>query len=266
MNRKYLLFLSITILMVSIIACGQKEEPKVEYNTKTFKKSFEADSIGLVEFNFEIIEIDKAPTPAAKDSINKYLSLFYNASVTGEYEVNSVETLFDSTLADFKRELPSAIEMGFPYNIGVDRSILVVLNNHNLFTYSTTGYQFTGGAHGMTYLINYNFDAVSGEQISLDQLFNPGYHETVRRHAEKYFRSKNNLMPNEDLNAAGFWFENNKYEINDNFLIGKDSLSFLYNQYEIAAYAYGQFEVKIPYNDIKDIINKDGALKFVFEK
>ncbi|MFA7287946.1 MAG: DUF3298 domain-containing protein [Melioribacteraceae bacterium] len=252
--------------MVNLISCRQKEEPKVEYHSKSFINSFEVDSMHLVEFNFDILEIDKAPTSAAKDSINKYLRLFYNENVTGEYKVNSVELLFDSTLADFKKEIPSAIEMGFSYSIGVDRSVKVVLNDFNLFTYQITGYQFTGGAHGMTYLINYNFDATTGKQIELDQLFNHGSQETVRQYAEKYFRAKNNLMPNDNLESAGFWFENNKYELNNNFLIGKDSLSFLYNQYEIAAYAYGQFEVKIPYNDIKDIINKDGALKFVFEK
>lgn len=266
MIKKYFLVFSVAILLISFTACGQNKEAKIDYHTKTFKKLYEADSMRAVDFNIEIIELDNAPTPAAKDSINKYLNQIYNAPITGEYTVNSVEELYDSTLSDFKREVPSSIEMDYPYNVALDRKINIVMNENNVFSFTSVQYQFTGGAHGMTYFINYNFDATSGKQITFDQLFNPGKKESLRQRAEKYFRSKNNLGPNDNLEEEGFWFENNRFALNENFLLEKDSLSFMYNQYEIAPYAFGQFEIKIPYSDIKNIINKDGALKFVFEK
>lgn len=266
MSKKYSLFFSVVILLGSFTACGQKKEAKIDYHTKTFKKLYEADSMRAVDFNIEIIVLDNAPTPAAKDSINKYLSQIYNAPIMGEYKVNSIEELYDSTLSDFKREVPGSIEMGYPFNVALDRKINVAMNENNLFTFVVNQYQFTGGAHGMTYLINYNFDATTGKQITLNEIFNPGYKEILRQRAEKYFRLKNNLEPNDNLEDAGFWFENNRFSLNENFLLEKDSLSFMYNQYEIAPYAFGQFEIKIPYSDIENIINKDGALKFVFEK
>jgi len=227
MSKNYFLFSFVVLLLASFAACGQNREAKIDYHTKTFKNLYEADSMRSVDFNIEILVLDNVPAPAAKDSINKYLNQIYNAPITGEYTVNSVEELYDSTLSDFKRELPGSIEMGYPFNVALDRKINVVLNENNLFTFSVIQYQYTGGAHGMTYLINYNFDATSGKQITLDQLFNSGYKESLRQRAEKFFRSKNNLELNDNLDDAGFWFENNRFALNDNFLIEKDSFSLL---------------------------------------
>ena len=66
----------------------------------------------------------------------------------------------------------------------------------------------------------------------------------------------------EDINLteAGFWFDDDKFSVNNNFSIGKDGLNFVYNNYEITAYAYGPTELFIPYKSIKKVIKPDGLL------
>ena len=40
----------------------------------------------------------------------------------------------------------------------------------------------------------------------------------------------------------------------ENFLISSEGLIFAYQQYEIAPYSEGLIQVKIPYNDIQDLL------------
>lgn len=69
------------------------------------------------------------------------------------------------------------------------------------------------------------------------------------------------LGPDDDLGSAGFWFENNKFSLNDNFLILDSGLVFYYNNYEITAYAFGPTELEIPYTKIKTLVDEKNILK-----
>ena len=42
--------------------------------------------------------------------------------------------------------------------------------------------------------------------------------------------------------------------ITNNIILGKDSITFLYNRYEIAPYALGDIEISLDYNTLKDIM------------
>ncbi len=96
--------------------------------------------------------------------------------------------------------------------------------------------------------------------ISLDECFNEGYETELNNIAEKIFREQNKIPAGTDLNAAGFWFEDNKFEVSDHFAILNKGLLFYYNAYEIAPYAFGPTELIVPYNEIKKIISADGPI------
>jgi len=77
---------------------------------------------------------------------------------------------------------------------------------------------------------------------------------------EAEFRKLKELTTEADLGQAGFWFENNKFFLNDNFLITDSSLVFYYNNYEITAYAFGPTEIILPYLKIKSLIGQESIL------
>jgi hypothetical protein len=77
---------------------------------------------------------------------------------------------------------------------------------------------------------------------------------------EAEFRKLKELTKEADLGQAGFWFENNKFYLNDNFLITDSSLVFYYNNYEITAYAFGPTEIILPYSKIKSLIGQESIL------
>ncbi len=71
------------------------------------------------------------------------------------------------------------------------------------------------------------------------------------------------LAADADLGQAGFWFENNEFFLNDNFLITDSSLVFYYNNYEITAYAFGPTELIIPFSKIKSLVEEKSLIKSI---
>nr|MCU0409966.1 RsiV family protein [Bacteroidales bacterium] len=88
----------------------------------------------------------------------------------------------------------------------------------------------------------------------------PGYENELNNTAEKIFRAEKQLSPDANLESEGFWFEGNKFYLNKNFGIKNDGLVFYFNSYEIAPYAMGPTEIKIPYATIKKLVLNDGPL------
>ena len=42
--------------------------------------------------------------------------------------------------------------------------------------------------------------------------------------------------------------------ISNNFILGKEKISFIYNVYEIAPYAFGEIVIDITYEELKDLL------------
>jgi len=78
---------------------------------------------------------------------------------------------------------------------------------------------------------------------------------------EVEFRKVKELAAEADLGESGFWFENNEFYLNDNFLITDSSLVFYYNNYEITAYAFGPTELIIPMSKIASLLDDSSLIK-----
>lgn len=106
-------------------------------------------------------------------------------------------------------------------------------------------YQYTGGAHGITERRAYNVDLKTGELLPLAELFEPGYDykavidQEIRRQIalepEAYFEG--------DMGFKGINKEQGYYLDGENLVI-------YFNQYEIAPYAGGIREFKIPFEGV----------------
>jgi hypothetical protein len=42
----------------------------------------------------------------------------------------------------------------------------------------------------------------------------------------------------------------------ENFILGKETITFIYNPYEIAPYEKGSIELTLSYSELDDILNK----------
>lgn len=132
-------------------------------------------------------------------------------------------------------------ELASDYQIG--------LNSENLLSLYIDYYQYTGGAHGITVRIPYNFDLNSGKQLALKDLFSSRFdyaqvlnreiNQQIKAHPENYYDNLGFVEIREDQ----------EYYLQDGNLI------IYYGQYEIAPYAAGIPQFKIPLQSLAEGLN-----------
>lgn len=110
-----------------------------------------------------------------------------------------------------------------------------------------TYYQYTGGAHGLTTKVSYNYDLKTGKILKLKDLFKEGFD----------YKSIIDKKVREDIEKEkDIYFENGDLfkDVSENqaYYLNIDSIIVYFQQYEIAPYSSGIREFKIPYEELKE--------------
>jgi len=181
----------------------------------------------LLEVKLKVPQIESLKTVSILEKINIELlkdALSFKTEIESIAKENSQEAI--------KHGLPNT-----PYAAFSDYK--VNLNKNNILSLYIDYYQFTGGAHGSTVRKCYNYDLSTGEKLSLNDLFkaNASYKEIINKEIE------NQINKNK-----GIYFPEYFKGISDDqcFSIDKDNLIIYFQQYDIAPYATGIPEFKIP--------------------
>jgi hypothetical protein len=159
----------------------------------------------------------------------------------------------------FMKEFPD-----FPAGWWIHRTIQVSRNSMHLISLEYTTNEYMGGAHGNEITLLYNFSPQTGHSIPLSSLLVKGKKDELLHIAEGAFRRLKNLKREESLDEGGFWFENDQFHLNNNYLIDRKGLVFYYNNYEIASYAHGPTRLLLDWKDIEYLIQD--RYKHLFER
>jgi len=268
------IFYSLLILFLTIqfVSCNKQNKKKPVEKAPTYKilsfdrKTGDCGSIksSCAEIKFDYPQITNASNKEVMNKINQNIM----NTLLAPYGEDKSYTNFDSMANDFLDSFRE-FQKQFPdrnQSWTIERNISVSGVNNSVFSLISTEFYYMGGAHPNTTISLINFSLQTGEALELDDLFKPGFEDPLNKVGEKIFRRKQKLKPDESLNDAGYWFDKNNFELNDNFLIKKNGLLFVFNPYEIAAYVYGAIEVFIPYKEIKDLIKDDSVLNLYLNK
>lgn len=250
--------------IVFLISCGSKSptENPLKFEVVTYQKQSEGcDSLrddNCAKIKIEFPQILSFENGLVKEKINNSISGLFAQDILGGNKSNDFETLMNAFIEEYNSiitEFPDTYQSWF-----IERTGEVKLNKGNIFSIDYMEYSFTGGAHPNTFVTFKNFSLSNGEEIKLDQIISTDKQNELTTIAEAEFRKLKELTPDADLGQAGFWFENNKFYLNDNFLMTDSSLVFYYNNYEITAYAFGPTELEIPYSMIKNLIDEKSII------
>jgi|SRR5690554_3684068 len=133
-------------------------------------------------------------------------------------------------------------------------SITEIYNSPELICFEMRQYLYTGGAHGYGTTSFLNIDPETGYEVSTDDVIIDK--KKFIAFAESKFRSQQNIDKDQSINEVGFWFEDDTFYLPETVGFTSDSIIFVYNQYDIASYADGPIELKIPLKDAKPFLNK----------
>lgn len=164
---------------------------------------------------------------------------------------------FARYLSEYKAETAELINSEFTaiLNYESTQEVSIRYNEHSMIIFESKSYDYEGGAHGNFGSAMYCFDVANKKQLKLSDITTADSTQ-LQTLLEKHFRIQSGLTNGQKLTEILF---ENQLLPNDNFYFSNQGLGFIYNPYEVAAYAYGQINVFIPFSDLKPYLNPNFA-------
>jgi hypothetical protein len=246
------------LLFIILLFSSCKNEPELSFSSESFTQE-----------NLEICQDQPCSTVVidyVKASGNAEISEKINANIKEQI----IEALFlgDDTSPTVK-DIPEAAahfilayrdhQPDFPSELDFEsyEAEVTITNpflNENRACIEIQLYLFTGGAHGYGGTSFINFDVQTGEEIKTKDLFiNYDEFETF---AETKFKEAHNIPLEDNINASGFWFDNDTFYLPESLGFDDHGLIAIYNQYDIASYAEGSILLEIPYFEVLPFLDK----------
>ncbi len=167
---------------------------------------------------------------------------------------SALNTRFEKEAQDLKAELAGQViayvqaaeESGFPawpWQVFSSPPPSYYQNDH-LLSLTVDYYQYTGGAHGGTDRRPYNIDLATGQDLALKDLFADGYDYAALINQE--------IRRQIAADVDGMYFDGvegfNGISDDQTYYLQDGNLVIYFGQYEIAPYAAGMPEFKIPFS------------------
>ena len=193
------------------------------------------------------------------------------------YTIGEEQTFMDACastgmkrMTDFVKE---SLQEGLDCSYSNDYQATVLLNTSKYVTYEVGYYVYSGGAHGGYLAHGQTFRCSDGRQMGWN-LFDPEKHpqllKLITQQLCEYFSEDtedHHTLSEEELMERLLLYDDpdtpeNETEkgvplpVNDPY-VTEEGIAFVYQQYEIAAYAYGLPSATIPFEAIKDCLTPE---------
>ncbi|RMA66153.1 DUF3298 and DUF4163 domain-containing protein [Ulvibacter antarcticus] len=250
MNNKIALLL---VLIITLHGC--KRNSFVVFSSENFTENAleSCKTIGCPEITINYLSVSSEGEVSEKINakINKFIIEALNIgddSIAHAATISEAATDFIKTYRLHSAEFP---DMATDYFAEI--TVSEMFHTSDLISLSFRKYLYTGGAHGYEKLSFLNIDPQTGEEIPSEEIIKDINRFT--QFAEERFREKFGIAKNENINSNGFSFENDQFHLPESIGVSKSALLLLYNQYDIASYADGPIELKIPLKDVEPFLN-----------
>lgn len=243
------------VALITLISVGCNREKNIEISSESFTekelKMCEDSKCPEVTINY----VEVFGDAEISERINKKIKNFiFSSLLMGEDTIPTAKTIQEAARNFI--EAYNADKLQFPDMAGeyfAEITVNEIYSSKELMCFEMRQYLFTGGAHGYGTTRFMNIDPETGEELSAKELFKNN--KDFIAFAEKKFRQEQKITKDESINEQGFWFENDEFHLPESVGFTKDSLIFIYNQYDIASYADGPIELKIAMKEAEPFLS-----------
>jgi len=267
--KKSMLFLIavVAVLSLSITACGGGAKKNAATEKPTFDSVVVDTTVSMTgdedspkcQVKLHILYAKGANAQLVNDSIIASGILSTDENADGNKNVGSqtipqmVENFVAVYLKNYKEQCAEMLKEGFDDTSCNNEYIVstsVIEGRNGGITYIIEGYSYTGGAHGLGFTETMNFDFAAGKELAYGDVFTEEgeilicdaiVEDVIRQYGVK------NLN---ELKERGV-FELGDVHIPDNFILGKDSVTFIFQPYEVAPYCEGEIRSTLAYSDLQ---------------
>lgn len=121
--------------------------------------------------------------------------------------------------------------------------------------YTVMWEEYTGGAHPSSFYTVLNFNPETGEEMVLSDIFKKeNFEEALTAKLIENLARQLQVEGIEGIREKGYLYQDTGMFISNNFILGNEKITFIYNKYEIAPYAMGDITIDIAYSEIKDLM------------
>lgn len=119
-----------------------------------------------------------------------------------------------------------------------------------------------GAAHSNVYIDVFNYDFAKKKRIGLSDIFagDSKYIEFISQYSINDIFKSMSEAERKSLDEMVKTGAGPKEENFANFVFNEDNLTFIFNPYQVAPYAAGVMQVRMPYEELKNILDADGSL------
>ena len=256
MNKKNIWFgvIAIVLLMV-LVAVGffvfQTAAPKQESTAEKSEITAVKQTIQM-EDDISKIDIEYPQITNVPKGINDAIQKIIDARVTEfkkiarENEQARIDTNKQLPISEQRPARPDANDYWYSLYVRYSTGIINAQKVSIVFFID----EYSGGAHGNKSFISYNYDLVQNKEIKLADLFpnEPDYLQRISAYAYADI-AKQMQTNNPDMEVDLSWIKTGTEPQLDNFsnfTIGENSITLYIPPYQVAAYAYGDFQVTMP--------------------
>ena len=245
-------------------AAVNETEPQEEPLTfKHYKNELEGDGYEVKL----VMDYPMGGNATLVDSLRKYIldsvnSYDYDGNPIGTFQgdMTDGQKVFNYYFNLSANQLKSTVEeLGDdnPYgNFVSAKQVTKEYETDKFVTMYYEGYEFEGGAHGMSFCEGRTFSKASGMSVTWDMFKNEkAMNPYVKNGLKKYFEVSSDSELKDCL--MGSDVNDIPLPANDPYFT-KDGVCFVYSIYEIAAYAGGMPTFVIPYDKIRPFLNEEG--------
>jgi hypothetical protein len=111
-----------------------------------------------------------------------------------------------------------------------------------------------GGDHSVNQQVVMNFEAKTGRLLNIRDVFIEGFEEQLKPLLLKALQEKTGFDTVKALKDNGY-LNNSDIYVPENFILGSDAITFIYNPDEIAPYTVGTIELTIAYAAIDRLLS-----------
>lgn len=265
--KKYAAFIY-SLVLISFFACngGEKNrtaneeciiENGIEITPLELHETFKLDDNGADSPTLTIdisLSVIKTKEKEATDNINQAIAytLFESDSSDLKVACNNFITNCKEEYMEMKSDYINSRSDAPWFNNYYNMSSEVEDGYKGVLNYVIFHEIYTGGAHPNSYYTALNFDPSTGREVMLQEIFKENYETRLTQELVVELANHFKVEPVTEVVVRGYLI--NDFYISNNFILGKEKITFIYNRYDIAPYAAGEIMLDINYNRLKDVL------------
>ncbi|MDE3840234.1 DUF3298/DUF4163 domain-containing protein [Bacillus methanolicus] len=218
---------------------------RIKYQTPS-KEKIQALGVKITKHRYQNTidypQVSGLISKSAQNKINETIKKHVRASYNGLVELEKQEKELREEYYDPENDYE------FWYNFEYNMSYEIKYNENNLLSILIYDYMYTGGVHGMTDVTSYNFNVLTGQQLKLG---NVAKSQTALNKIKKYAITDLTNRANRGEMVFKEFLHDMKINNDRPFYFTSNGIVIKFFEYEVAPYAAGMPEVKIPYSVFK---------------